>query len=171
MTNQNKISDILIPGDCPTNIPLEIIEKIDSVNWADFETAYGNAEHTIPFYLKNLFCSDTKIAMNATHQLWCSLCHQHAYISTAALPSFDILKIGLLELDDNLKIELLDIFQGFSICTSDKYFVMIERKPQNWEQELKQKLILDIDLFNKLAKHINEDIAVFASSIVEDLTS
>jgi hypothetical protein len=167
----NKTSDILIPNACPTNIPSEIAEKIEKVNWADFETAYGNAEKTIPFYLKNLFCQDTKIAMDATHQLWCSLCHQHAYISAAALPSYEILKIGLLQLDDKLKIELLDIFRGFSECTSDKYFIAIKRTPQNWERELKQKLIVDIDLFKELAKHTDEEISVFAYNVIEDLTS
>ena len=168
---QNKTSDILIPNICPTNIPSEIVEKIATVNWADFETAHGNAQQTIPFYLKNLFCSDTKIAMDATHQLWCSLCHQHAFISTAALPAYDILKIGLLQLDDKLKIEVLDIFRGFSECTSDKYFIAVKRTPLNWELELKQKLILDINLFKKMATHTDEEISAFASNVIEDLTS
>lgn len=166
---QKKTSDTLIPKVCTTNIPSEIGEKIDKINWADFETAYGNAEKTIPFYLKNLFCSDTEIAMDATHQLWCSLCHQHAYISTAALPSYEILKIGLLQLDDKLKIELLDIFQGFSECTSDRYFVSRKIEISDWEAEIKQKLYRDIKLFKELTKHSNEIIAVFAIKIVEIL--
>jgi hypothetical protein len=168
---QDKTSDILIPKVCPTNIPSEISEKIDNINWADFETAYGNAEKTIPFYLKNLFCSDTEIAMDATHQLWCSLCHQHAYISTAALPSYDILKIGLLQLDDKLKIELLDIFQGFSECTNDRYFTSMKIKISDWEAEIKQKLFSDINLFEKLTKHSNEEISGFATNIVDSLTN
>lgn len=146
-TKQDKASNIIIPKICPTNIPFEIEAKIDKVNWANFETAYGNAEKTIPIYLKNLFCDDAKIAMDATHQLWCSLCHQQAYISSAVLPSYDILKIGLLQLDDKLKIELLDIFQGFSECTNGKYYTSINRTANNWEQEVRQKLINDIILF------------------------
>lgn len=164
---QNSISDILIPKFCRTNIPSEIESKIDSINWADFETAYGNAENTIPFYLKNLFCSDTSIAMHATHQLWCSLCHQHAFVSTAALPSYDILKIGLLQLNDELKIELLDIFKGFSECTCEKY--LTPRTARDWEQEIRHKLISDIKLFEDLAKHSDEGISSFAVEIVDSL--
>ena len=99
--------------------------------------------------------------MDATHQLWCSLCHQHAYISTAALPSYDILKIGLLTLDDKLKIELLDILQGFSAFTSDKYFVAIKQTPSDWEQELRRKLILDLANIEEFTKHTDEQISSF----------
>jgi hypothetical protein len=168
---QNKTSDILIPKVCPTNIPSEIGEKIDKINWADFETAYGNAEKTIPFYLKNLFCTDTEIAMDATHQLWCSLCHQHSYISTAALPSYEILKIGLLQLDNKLKIELLDIFQGFADCTSDKYFIAISQTPKPWEKELKEKLINDTTIFKELITSNDEGVSDFACALFSSLTN
>lgn len=166
-----KLADSLVPKTCLTEIPIEIRHEVDKINWADFNTAYGNAKDTIPFYLKNLFCADKQVSMDATHQLWCSLCHQHAYISTAALPSYDILKIGLLTLDEKLKIELLDIFQGFSECTSDKYFAAVKQPPSDWEQELKQKMILDLAIFNELTKHTDEEISAFAFKIVDDLTS
>jgi hypothetical protein len=87
------------------------------------------------------------------------------------LPSYEILKLGLLTLDDELKIELLDIFQGFSECTSDKYFGSIIRPPSSWEQQLKQKLIFDIGHFKELTRHSNEEIANFASKIIDDLTN
>lgn len=168
---ESKALDRVVLKQYPANIPLEIVEKIDAINWADFYTAYGNAESAIPYYLTNLFSGDAKIAMDATHQLWCSLCHQHAYISTAALPSYDILKVGLLQLDDKLKVELLDIFQGFSTCTSDRYFESVKRVPSKWEHELRQKLLSDLTLFEDLTKHIDEEIASFSSNIVEDLGS
>jgi hypothetical protein len=167
----DKPSDILIPKTCPTEVRPEIAEKIDNINWSDFDTAYGNAEKTIPFYLKNLFCSDAKISMDATHQLWCSLCHQHAYISTASLPSYDILRIGLLELNDKLKIELLDIFQGFAECTSDKYFIAISQTPKPWEKELREKLINDTTIFKELITSTNEGVSDFACALFSSLTN
>jgi hypothetical protein len=109
--------------------------------------------------------------MDATHQLWCSLCHQHAYISTAALPSYDILKIGLLQLDDKLKIELLDIFRGFSECTKNDYFAATKEAPKKWELELKQKLISDISIFTELSGNNDELISHFATTICENLLS
>ena len=37
--------------------------------------------------------------------------------SRPALPACDVLMLGLQELDDELKVELLDIFLGFAVCT------------------------------------------------------
>ncbi|MDF2193452.1 hypothetical protein [Paraflavitalea sp. CAU 1676] len=161
----------LIPKTCPIEIPADIENEIDKINWTGYHTAYGSATNTIPFYLKNLFCADNKISMDATHQLWCSLCHQHVYISTAALPSYDILKIGLTKLDNKLRIEILDIIRGFSTCTSDKYYTATNHTPADWERALKQKLLADLKLFQKLTNHPNSEISAFATDIVDDLTN
>jgi hypothetical protein len=166
---ESKNSDILTPKICSTNIPSEITKKIENINWVDYETAYGNAEKTIPFYLKNLFCSDAEIALDATHQLWCSLCHQHAYISTASLPAYDILKIALLELDNKMKIEILDIFQGFAICTNNEYLNSLKVKPEKWQLDIRQKLNTDIKIFEELRNNSDELIADFSNFIYENL--
>ena len=163
---KNSLSDILELKICSTEIPAEISNKIDEINWMDFGTAYGNAGKTIPNYLKNLFCNDLEIANGATHQLWCSLCHQHAYISDASLPAYDILKIGLLSLADELKIEILDIFLGFAFCTSKSYSTSELR---NWEQQLRQKLIADREIFNSFTGHSVEYISIFATKICGSL--
>ncbi|XZF15507.1 hypothetical protein ACTHGU_05180 [Chitinophagaceae bacterium MMS25-I14] len=169
-SNTDKLSDMLHPDACSsTNLPIDIITEIDSINWTSFSTAYGTAEKTIPFYLKNLFCVDDKIAMNATHQLWCSLCHQHAYISTAALPAYDVLKTGLLQLSDKIKIEILDIFLGFATCTSKIYFDQQGSAPADWEIKMQQKLINDKPVFQKLSFHTDKEISSFANAICTHL--
>ena len=155
--------DILTPRVCPTDIPAEIKVQVDKVDWTKYSSAYGVATKTIPYYLKNLFCVDNEIAMRATHQLWCSLCHQQAYISTAALPAYDILKLGLETLNDQLKLELLDIFKGFAVCI---FLNSPESKLEDWEVELKQKLTVDIEVFSAYKQSSNEDIAYFATTIV-----
>ncbi|WP_316786817.1 hypothetical protein [Pedobacter frigiditerrae] len=165
---KKKTVDFHTPKLCLTEIPVAITKQIDNINWSTFETAYGNAEKTTPFYLKNLFCKDMEIAMDATHQLWCSLCHQHAFISSASLPSYDILKIGLLELDDLLKVELLDIFQGFAYCSSPTFSNAL-REP--WELQLREKLANDKQLFEDFTKHKDEVIVCFAERIIDALTN
>jgi hypothetical protein len=165
---EKEIPDLLKPKPCPTPISPEITLEIDKISWQGFGTAYGNTRNTIPYYLKNLFCSDLEVAKGAAHQLWCSLCHQHAFISSAALPSYDILKTGLLVLHDDLKFEILDIFVGFAFCMSQEYIT----KPNelvDWEKELQQKLINDRRLFNELSIHNDEDISRLAQELCSQL--
>ena len=70
---------------------------------------------------------------------------------------------SLRELDDELKVELLDIFQGFAVCT--------ERFSSDapWPRQLREKLKADLPVFTALSGSENEDIAYFAGSIVESL--
>ena len=151
-----------------------LYKMIDEIDWSQYETAYGNAAQDIPHFqagkipsvphsLWELFSGDRNRAMRAANNLWAGLCHQHAYISSAALPAYDFLMIALRELDDELKVELLDIFQGFAACT--------ERFSSDapWPRQLQEKLKADLPIFTALSGSENEDIAYFAGSIVESL--
>ncbi len=46
------------------------------------------------------FSENHEEAMQATNHLWCGLCHQYAFISSASLPAFDFLLYGLKNLDN-----------------------------------------------------------------------
>ena len=164
--NESEIPDSLKPKLCQDIIPVEIRDMIESVKWVDFNTSYGNAEKTIPYYLGNLFCADESIAMDATHQLWSSLCHQHAYVSDAALPSYSILRLGLLRLNDDLKVEILDIFAGFAggISRNSAFHELL-----SWEKQLQQMLFQDQNIFAELALNDNETMSYFAKMICESL--
>lgn len=158
---------------------MTISEKILAINWRNFDTAYGNAAENIPYYvptgdnrgyvpdiaqsLLNLFSGNNKAALQASHDLWCSLCHQHAFVSSAALPAYDILFYGLQNLDDELKVEILDIIMGFSICLPK------DARKDLWQGKLRAKLEKDKPYFQMLLSHANEDIAGFAQNIVEEL--
>lgn len=84
-------------------------------------------------------------------------------MSSAALPAYDVLFYGLQNLDDELKVEILDIIMGFSICLSKDL-------PQNsWQGQLRAKMERDRTYFQTLISHANEDIAGFAQNIVEEL--
>ena len=100
--------------------------------------------------------------MDAANDLWCGLCHQHAYVSSAALPACDFLMLALREADDELKVELLDILLGFAACTG-------RSAEADWEKQLREKLKADLPVFSGFLSSANEDISFFAGRIVEEL--
>ena len=156
----------------------DIQKMISSVNWHEYETAYGNAGENIPYFvptgddrgytpkveisLTDLFSDDKETALKAAHDLWCGLCHQYAFVSSAALPSFDILCCALQNPSDEIKIEILDIFNGFACCTSGY-------RPDTWQGMLRNKLENLIPYLQTLIGHPNEDIAYFAEEIIKEL--
>lgn len=158
----------------------DVEKMIYKIRWKEYKTAYGNADEDIPHYvpIKNtrgytpkvstslfeLFSPDKKKSMDATHDLWCGLCHQHSYVSTAALPSFDVLLIALKTLDDRIKVEILDIFLGFAYCTSNDDILM-----NNWKGLLRNKMIENIEYFKELSEHSSEEISSFALNILDEL--
>jgi hypothetical protein len=89
--------------------------EIDSIPWEDYDTAY-DAPKSVPLDLKFLLFGDQKQALDAAHRLWCGLCHQHAYMSSAAEPALPFLMLALRESEDLIRIELLGILLGFVRC-------------------------------------------------------
>jgi len=153
----------------------ELDKKLAEVDWSQYETAYGNAAREVPHFqcgstpsvprsLRALFSGDHKAAMDASGDLWAGLCHQHAFVSSAALPAYDFLMTGLKELDDALKVELLDIFLGFAACTARFSTDAL------WPRQLRDKLKADLPVFQSLISSENEDISDFSERIVEELT-
>lgn len=154
----------------------EIKMQIQSIDWSLYETAYGNAGENIPLYtdetnvipkieaqLLQLFSGNHEMAMHATHDLWCSLCHDYAFISSAALPACEFLLYGLETLDDELKIELLDIFRGFvSVISADW-------PKHTWQGKLRRMVEAEKSYFLELAESENEEVAGFANDILEEL--
>jgi len=153
------------------------IEKmIDNIDWCIYETVYGNAGKEIQFYigtdiiqsmpvsLLELFSKDKNVILKATHNIWCCLCHQHSYVSSAALPAYDILMRALDILDDTLKFEILDILLGFAFCTSNNDLLV-----NGWRKDLRNKLIADIDIFGRLSKSACADISEIAIEILNEL--
>lgn len=152
----------------------ELDRRISEIDWSQYETAYGNAAQDIPHFqcghipsvpssLRALFSGDHEAAMKAASDLWAGLCHQHAYVSSAALPAYDFLMLALREADDELKVELLDILLGFAVCTGRFSSDAL------WPRQLRAKLEADLPVFAALTASENEDIAYFSERIVEEL--
>ena len=132
------------------------------IDWTPYETAYGSAAG-IPILLDRLGGSDQADAMIASHDLWCSLCHQHAFVSTAALPALPFILATLDQADEALKIEILDIVTGFATCT------VSVGENEAWMNALREELQAQLPRFRALSKSENELIAHFSNRIVGDL--
>jgi hypothetical protein len=114
-------------------------QEIEVIRWQDFDTAYG-APTSVPLDLSLLLFGDQKQALEASHRLWCGLCHQHAYMSSAAEPALPYLMLGLRESNDLIRIEILDILLGFVRCHdpraefTDRVFSEIARRRSEIEE-------------------------------------
>src|SRR5688572_16788748 len=93
----------------------ELSAQIAAIDWPSYETAYGPAVKT-PGDLHLLLFGTEEQAMAAASGLWAGLCHQHAYLSSAAEPALPFLLNALRESNDRIKTEILDIFLGFVVC-------------------------------------------------------
>jgi hypothetical protein len=146
--------------------PAGVMASEDLVNsdidWRLVETAYGSARN-IPALLACLAGDDHAAAMAASHDLWCALCHQHAYVSSAALPALPALLFALDRANEELAVEILDILTGFAVCTS------LIAKNEAWMNALRARLQEELSRFLVLAKSKNELIAEFASGIADNL--
>ena len=139
-----------------------IQKEIELVNWKGYETAYGDASK-IPHELERLVSENFDEAMDASHQLWCSLCHQHAYISSAAEPAYPFLKYVLEKAEGDFLIEMLDIFAGFAECSSPRH----PEGNGDFQKRVRGLLQRDADLFKKLSSI--EGPEGFAEYIVEEV--
>jgi hypothetical protein len=142
----------------------EIIDAIDRVNWTELKTAYGKATE-VAENLKALVSKNEKVQLEASHELWCGLCHQHAYVSSAAEPAFPILLQIFPNVSDLVQIEIMDIFMGFAVCTTPGY----PEAGGEFQKRLRAQLLAQFDFFENLCKHSNEVIASFSEGILESL--
>ena len=138
----------------------DFVDRVAAVKWQDYETAYGNAA-VVERQLRNLVSSDHDTAMTATHDLWCGLCHQHAYVSSAALPACPLLLEVFDATTDLIRVELMDIFLGFVSCTHPQHTTL------DWQYELHALMTAELPRFRELANHSNSDIVDFAELILE----
>ena len=137
--------------------------RLAAIDWAKFETAYGTAVNVRNQLECLCFAPDESERKDAAHALWCGLCHQHAYVSSASLPALPFLLKILDNSDAATAVEILDILAGFAWCTRPE---QPETLPE-WASELRKCLAVELPRFRELAGHLNEDVAAFSESILE----
>lgn len=140
----------------------DTMRDLNAIDWSNVRTAYGFAQ-AIPELLTQLAGKDQSVAMAAAHQLWCSLCHQHAYVSSAALPALPFLLIVLDTADDALAAEIMDILLGFVVCDTDG------ETHAPWIDELHVAVAKERPRFVSMLSAQDECIASIAASLLEVL--
>ena len=158
----------------------DLRQRLAQIPWAEYETAYGNAagEHCfetksgkrterwgpVPEQLLALASGDRSTAMAASHHLWCCLCHQHAYVSSAALPALPFLLEILDEANEQVAVEILDIVTGLAVCSRED-----TPAREAWTDELRAKLVAEGPRFLRLAKHRNAEISEWGNLLLAEL--
>lgn len=137
-------------------------EALHSIDWSTFETAYGSATW-IPHALCLLLEGTKAQSLDASHKLWSGLCHQHAYVSSAALPALPFILDALGSADSDLAVELLDILLGFARCTAGK------RAPVGWQHSLRNALLEAQPLINTFLSNADPDVVAEAELVLEEL--
>jgi hypothetical protein len=151
-------------------------ERIDLIPWGNFGTAYGPAVK-VPHQLRRLAGPDRKAALDASHDLWCGLCHQHVQVGSAAVPALPFLLEVLDSADRELAVELLDILLGFAIGVNRRRFLEFQRSrgrtapvpEEQWVADLRAALVGELPRFEGLAGSSDEEVADFAGQIVAEL--
>ena len=142
---------------------MENERRLNDIRWSEYKTAYGSAE-IVETQLARLSSENLEVAMKASHDLWCGLCHQHAYVSSAASPAFPFLMEVFNKAGEKLKVELLDIFLGFAVCLKRS------ETHEPWEADLLKVLHANAQIFKNAQASENEDISSFADEIISNLT-
>ena len=146
----------------------ELFQRLQLIDWSNYETAYGPAVN-VPKQLSQLLSHDRKERLSASHLLWCGLCHQHANISSAALPAWPYIFEAFSSADDQLMAEILDIVWGFVQHTGHREFAC--DKHGHWHFELRQQIRQDMAPYAALVDHKHSHIARFSTLIFDDLRS
>jgi hypothetical protein len=152
-------------------VALAFSERLKMIPWADFETAYGLAV-SVPDQLRRLADADERTALAASHGLWCGLCHQHAYVSSAALPALPFILEILDRAGEQLTIEILDILMGFTVCTSPRAPCTgpgFDRSHLGWVAQLRAGVAAERPRLEQLAAHSNAEIAHLARKVLNEL--
>ena len=147
---------------------MNIKEEIKSINWKDYTTISKNSLE-IPELLMALFLTDKVKVQKAIDRLWESLCHQHSFITSPALPSYKFLRYALLNLENEIKVDILDIFLGFTRCLKKSHFESLGRDPFWWELSLQKLINEDKKIFESFVLNENEDISCFSTLILNAL--
>ena len=141
---------------------LTFAERIGAVDWTAFHTAYGRAGD-VSNQLLRLASPDKVTALKASHELWCGLCHQHAFVSSASLPALPFLLEVLDRSDEATTVEILDILVGFALCTRPDQ----DESLPGWAGQMRHRLAEELPRFRQLATHQNAEISAFCERLLE----
>lgn len=134
-------------------------ERLNGIPWSRYRTAYGSSLG-VPHRLFRFRFSGRRRAAKAGHELWCGLCHQHAYVSSAALPALPFILEVLDRPEPVLVTEALDILRGFALCT--------EPGPatEDWHRNLRREVEAQLPRICTFAASEHPDVAEEANALL-----
>jgi hypothetical protein len=91
--------------------------RLKRVDWSTLDTAYGSAE-SVPRWLWDLRFASIPVAEDAVNALCGALCHQKGQLGSAALEALPFLLEFLPDVTESLRIDILDILDGFALCSA-----------------------------------------------------
>ncbi|MBZ9751611.1 hypothetical protein K7W42_12115 [Deinococcus sp. HMF7604] len=140
--------------------------QLDAINWRLYETAYGSAE-AVPDQLFDLLTGSSEVQLAAAHQLWCALCHQHAYLSSAAAAALPFLLRAIQGPEAAVREAVLNILSGFA------YHSVPPRTGEqpSWVTEIRRVLLQCQSEFEIIAQQETGESQEWASQILEDLNT
>ena len=147
----------------PSGADPSVADAIRAIDWSRYETAYGSANR-VGEQLLALFDSPPR-SMEAASWLWGALCHQRAYVSSAALPALPFILQALEQADPELQVEILDILLGFASCSWPRG----EHKAPRWKHLLFDRLSREAARIHPLTESDHVDIKGFAEDILSAL--
>jgi hypothetical protein len=142
--------------------------ELAKIDWSRYQTAYGEANR-VKAQLQRLRSDNREEALQASHDLWCGLCHQHVQIGSAALPALPLLIDAFPSADDQLKIELLDIFLGLAVTSNPQHRRERDDAQPQWIDDVRVGLTAIVPMIAPLQMDTNPDIAYFSKAIVDEL--
>ena len=150
--------------------------RVKAIQWELYKAAYGSARR-IPSQLILLRSPNQKKAIDAAGELWASLCHQQAFISSAALPALPFLAENLEHACETLAAEILDIFYGFALCSEPHAYtqaatlgyrkLMLSQAQMN---EFRKLLKVHLPQLKQMGSSSNSELADLANDTISVLT-
>ncbi|MEI8379854.1 MAG: hypothetical protein WCJ09_06985 [Planctomycetota bacterium] len=143
---------------------MNLQERLNSVNWADYESACGFDSREIPSLIVQLNDSDQATTMTAIERLWNVVCHQ-SNVGSNAVPVLPFLTERLETATSELQSEILDIIYSFACYGRACSERMHELEPIGWRKSLLDELIQYRPLFASFIGSKSEDLVKWGEMI------
>ena len=139
--------------------------RLKRVDWRALDTAYGSAE-SVPRWLWDLRFAGILVAEDAVNTLCGALCHQKGQLGSAALEALPFLLEFLPDVTESLRTEILDILDGFALCSAPARGY----PSSGYHATVRERLRGAIPEIMRFTTAGSTDSRDFATRIVEELT-
>lgn len=134
-----------------------------AIRWSAFETAYGSGIF-VPWWLLIFRFAPRALALKAGHKLDCSLCHQHAYVSSAALPAASFILDTLERPEPAVVDEALFHLLGYVECTDPR-----TKNAPAWHGELRALVRSALPRIRRFAEDADAEVADTARLLLSEV--